>query len=149
MCFLLNLIWTTKYLFWVKILPHPNIYHLHQQIFSINLKKSEQKYRGLKYALNNQLTLYLKIKTAQKKLFFFFKLQVKQQVIASQFIFRDQKSWEMAIIFTALSRMTPKKRVETVLQLSNPSNYYAQWISNKALENLKNNQYISKYLKSG
>ncbi len=119
------------------------------QISSINFNKVDQEHRGIKWGHDYQLTLYLKEEIAQTNLFRRKTFQVKDQVIASQFVFRNQRVLEMAIIFTALARMPPKKRIETIQQLSDQSNQYDQLISNKELENFKNNQYISKYFKSG
>ena len=121
----------------------------YKQISSINFNKVEQEHRGIKWGHDYQLTLYLKDEIAQTNMFRRKTFQVKDQVIASQFIFRNQKILEMAIIFTAIARMTPKKRIETIQQLSDRSSHYDHLISNKELENFKNNQYISKYFKSG
>lgn len=70
-------------------------------------------------------------------------------MISSNLLFKNIQILEIAIIFSALVRMKTSQRIQTRLQLQQNLITYDHLISNKELENFKNNQYIYKLFKFG
>jgi hypothetical protein len=69
--------------------------------------------------------------------------------LSSNFLFKNNQILEIAIIFSALARKKASKRIESILQLQQHPQAYESLISEKDLENFKNNQYIYKLFKFG
>lgn len=119
------------------------------QISAFSMRKIQQEHRGFSFGMCYELDLMFIDHIMQQHFLWKKAYRVKNIVISSNLLFKNIQILEIAIIFSALVRMKTSQRIQTLLQLQQNLITYDHLISNKELENFKNNQYIYKLFKFG
>lgn len=121
----------------------------YEKISTLSLRKRQQEHRGFSYGMCYEIELTMRNQIMQQHVFRKKPYPVKNLFISSNLLFRNTQILEIAIIFSALVRKKASKRIESILQLQRCPQAYEGLISEKDLENFKNNQYIYKLFKFG
>ncbi|MDR6540497.1 hypothetical protein ABIC56_001041 [Acinetobacter bereziniae] len=130
-------------------MPAINITVDYEKVSALSMRKIQQEHRGFSFGMCYELELSLSDQIMQQHALRKKPYPVKNLFLSSNFLFKNNQILEIAIIFSALARKKASKRVESILQLQQHPQAYESLISEKDLENFKNNQYIYKLFKFG
>ena len=119
------------------------------QISTLNMRRTKQQHRGISFGTYDELELTFIHPIMQQHVLRNSRYPAKNFFISSNLLFKKGQILEIAIILSALARMSSSKRQKSILQLQHHPHAYVALISEKDLENFKNNQYIYKIFKFG